>query len=83
MSQTRPLLSHIQQISLLQKRLSIAEEGWRYSENTLHTLIEQIKTIDFSKEGVATSFQNTIMELFPDQDVEDNREDTESDTDSD
>jgi len=80
----RPLLSHIQRMSLLQKRLSIAEEGWRYSENTLHTLIEQIKTIDFSKEGVATSFQNTIMELFPDQDVEDNREeDTESDTDSD
>ncbi len=72
------ILSHSQQIGLLQRRLNIAEEGWRYSENTLHTLIEQIKTIDFTKEGVATRFQNIVMELFPDheEDV------TESDTDS-
>ena len=71
------ILSHLQQIGLLQRRLKIAEEGWRYSENTLHTLIEQIKTIDFTKEGVATRFQNIVMELFPDNEEE------ESETDSD
>ena len=73
-----PILSHSQQIGVLQRRLNIAEEGWKYSENTLHTLIEQIKTINFTKKGVARRFQNIVMELFPD-----NEEDiTESDTDS-
>jgi len=71
------ILSESQQIGLLQRRLNIAEEGWRYSENTLHSLIEQIKTIDFTKEGVATRFQNIVMELFPDHEEE------ESDSDSD
>ena len=77
------ILSHLQQIGLLQRRLNIAEEGWRYSENTLHTLIEQIKTIDFTKKGVATRFQNIVKELFPDNEEEESEESEESESDSD
>ena len=57
------ILSHSQQIGLLQRRLNIAEEGWRYSENTLHTLIEQIKTIDDYK-SVAPDLNKEIQELM-------------------
>jgi len=61
-----PQLTHSQQVRLLQRRILVAEEGWRYSFDALNTLLTQIKTIDFTQEGVATTFQNNVIELFPD-----------------
>jgi hypothetical protein len=75
-TQNTSLLNHAQQIRLLQKRIRVAEEGWHYSFDALNTLLAQIKTIDFTREGAASEFQNRVIELFPD-DLADAETDTE------
>ena len=80
-TQNTSLLTHAQQIRILQRRIRVAEEGWRYSFDALNTLLTQIKTIDFTQEGAATAFQNRVTELFH-NDLADAETDAETDEES-
>ena len=68
----------------LQRRLDIAEEGWKYSERALHELIRIIRNIDFNNPNSGPYFQsqlNGIYSIYTDEDSTDSDEtDIENDT---
>lgn len=52
-------------ICSLQRRLKIAEEGWKSSHDSLRQLIYVIKQTNFRIEGSGEALQNAIGQMFP------------------